>query len=147
LVQTSRSDIGTKASPNEAAEGALSPDSALWLAFETASDMMSLARVEPGPRFRVAALNATCRRVPQAVAGGANPAGWVGQTHVSLLSRIGYDVTFFDSALEALARFSETPARFDLVLTDLAMPDMTGTELAKAIRERRPGLPILLCTG
>jgi two-component system cell cycle sensor histidine kinase/response regulator CckA len=63
-----------------------------------------------------------------------------------LLSRIGYDVTFFDNAPEALARLSETPEGFDLVLTDLAMPDMTGTDLAKAIRERRPGPPILPCT-
>jgi two-component system cell cycle sensor histidine kinase/response regulator CckA len=71
----------------------------------------------------------------------------VGRTYVTLLSRIGYDVAFFDNAADALARFAEAPDRFDLVLTDLAMPDMTGAELAKAIRERRPGMPVLLCTG
>jgi two-component system cell cycle sensor histidine kinase/response regulator CckA len=71
----------------------------------------------------------------------------VGRTYATLLSRIGYDVTVFDNAPDALARFAEAPDRFDLVLTDVAMPNMTGTELARAILERRPGMPILLCTG
>jgi DNA-binding NarL/FixJ family response regulator len=39
------------------------------------------------------------------------------------------------------------PSRFDVVITDLTMPGLNGEELAKAILERRPELPLLVCTG
>ena len=90
-MQNSRPDIGGKASPNKTAEGTLSPDSALWLDFETASDMMSLASVEPGPKFRLEALNATCRHVLQTVATDANSADWVGQTLDDVLPRLALE--------------------------------------------------------
>jgi CheY-like chemotaxis protein len=64
-----------------------------------------------------------------------------------MLSRLGYDVTACGSAAEALRLVDTNPRAFDLVITDFAMPQMNGVELAKAIRGIRPDLPILLCTG
>jgi CheY-like chemotaxis protein len=46
-----------------------------------------------------------------------------------------------------LAAFRADPDRFDLVLTDELMPEMTGSELASALHEIRPDLPIILMTG
>ncbi len=64
-----------------------------------------------------------------------------------LLKRLGYSVTACTSSLEALARFQAAPADFDLVITDMTMPQMTGKELAAEMLKLRPGLPIILCTG
>jgi CheY-like chemotaxis protein len=63
------------------------------------------------------------------------------------LARFGYQVTGYTSSLEALAAFHADPGAFDLVITDLTMPDPTGDVLAKAIREVRPDIPIVICTG
>jgi CheY-like chemotaxis protein len=52
-----------------------------------------------------------------------------------------------DSSPVALKAFRANPQRFDLVLTDEVMPHMTGTELAEAVHETRPDLPIVLMTG
>ena len=49
--------------------------------------------------------------------------------------------------MEALALFDVDAQRFDLVLTDLTMPGMTGVALANAVTQLRPGVPVLLCTG
>jgi len=46
-----------------------------------------------------------------------------------------------------MALFLEDPARFDLIITDLTMPEMSGSELARQLRARRQDLPILLATG
>jgi YesN/AraC family two-component response regulator len=43
--------------------------------------------------------------------------------------------------------FRSRPTEIDLVITDLTMPDLTGVNLAKALLEVRPDLPIVLCTG
>ena len=64
-----------------------------------------------------------------------------------LLKRLGYSVTACTSSLEALSRFRAAPAEFDLVITDMTMPQMTGKELATEMLAIRPGLPIILCTG
>lgn len=63
----------------------------------------------------------------------------------AMLEELGHEVTEAHSGPEALELFD--PERFDLVITDHAMPKMTGTELAEALRARRPGLPVLLATG
>jgi signal transduction histidine kinase/ActR/RegA family two-component response regulator len=63
------------------------------------------------------------------------------------LARIGYEVTACGDAKEALARFREHPAHFDVVVSDLKMPGMTGDELARKVLQVRPDLPILLTTG
>jgi CheY-like chemotaxis protein len=64
-----------------------------------------------------------------------------------LLQRLGYSVETYTSSQEALAAFRQAPQRYDLVMTDMTMPGLTGDRLAKAILEIRPELPIVLCTG
>jgi PAS domain S-box-containing protein len=64
-----------------------------------------------------------------------------------LLERLGYSVNTFTSSREALAAFREAPRHFDLVMTDMTMPDLTGDRLARAILDIRPEIPIILCTG
>jgi len=66
---------------------------------------------------------------------------------VSLLETLGYQPVACFSAAEALTAFRNTPAAFDLVITDLVMPDMTGVGLARELLRIRPDLPIILCTG
>ena len=64
-----------------------------------------------------------------------------------LLAGLGYEPVGFASSVQALAEFKADPDRFDLVITDEVMPDMTGTVLATALHELRPGLPIVLASG
>jgi CheY-like chemotaxis protein len=64
-----------------------------------------------------------------------------------MLAAIGYEPIGFDRSFAALGAFRADPDRFDLVLTDEVMPEMTGTELASALHAIRPELPILLMTG
>ncbi|HUC86277.1 MAG TPA: PAS domain S-box protein [Candidatus Acidoferrales bacterium] len=71
----------------------------------------------------------------------------VARTLQRLLARQNYEVTSRTSAREAMALFLEDPARFDLIITDLTMPEMSGSELARQLRARRQDLPILLATG
>ena len=63
------------------------------------------------------------------------------------LAELGYEPTGFTSAAAALEAFRADPGRFDIVLSDESMPDMTGSELAAEIRRLRPGTPILLMSG
>jgi len=64
-----------------------------------------------------------------------------------VLERLGYQVTSFVSSIEAWAAFEESPHAFDLVISDMSMPHMTGEQLAGKISEIRPDLPIIICTG
>jgi CheY-like chemotaxis protein len=64
-----------------------------------------------------------------------------------MLERLGYQVVASRSSLEALQTFRATPYRFDLVITDQTMPYMTGGVLARKLRDIRPDIPIILCTG
>jgi signal transduction histidine kinase/ActR/RegA family two-component response regulator len=63
------------------------------------------------------------------------------------LANLGYRVTTEGDSRHALALFTEDPTAFDLVLTDMTMPKMTGDRLAQAILSIRPDIPIVLCTG
>ena len=63
------------------------------------------------------------------------------------LAELGYEAVGFDSSLAALHAFRAEPKRFDLVLTDEMMPDFTGTELAREIRQLRPEISIILMSG
>jgi CheY-like chemotaxis protein len=56
-------------------------------------------------------------------------------------------VTAFRSSLEALTVFHENSQAFDLVISDMTMPDMTGDELARRVIEIRGDIPFILCTG
>ena len=64
-----------------------------------------------------------------------------------ILAELGYEVTSRMSSREALALFKADPSRFDLVITDQTMPEMTGIELAKEILAIRADMPIIMCTG
>ncbi len=64
-----------------------------------------------------------------------------------MLRSLGYSVTVRRSGFEALEIFGERPDQFDLVVTDQTMPGMTGMELARKLREIRPELPVLVCSG
>ena len=65
----------------------------------------------------------------------------------TMLSKLGYTTETTNSPTEALELFNRNPVHFDLIITDLTMPDMSGIELAKAIHEKNSGLPIILMTG
>jgi PAS domain S-box-containing protein len=64
-----------------------------------------------------------------------------------MLQQLGYEVTVRTSSIEALETFRAEPDRFDLLVTDMTMPKMTGEELSKEVLRVRPGFPIILCTG
>jgi PAS domain S-box-containing protein len=64
-----------------------------------------------------------------------------------MLAGLGYEPVGFGSSSTALQAFLASPQRFDLVLTDEAMPDLVGTELAREIRLIRPEVPIILMSG
>ena len=64
-----------------------------------------------------------------------------------MLERMGYKVTSRLHSIEALEAFRSSPYTFDLVLTDMSMPKMTGVQLAEALLSIRPDTPIIICTG
>ena len=63
------------------------------------------------------------------------------------LSRMGFEVDAVTDPEEALAHFEANPKGYDAVVTDMTMPKMSGLRLAEQIREKHPGLPVILCTG
>jgi len=64
-----------------------------------------------------------------------------------LLESLGYSVVPMTNSIEALELFRYNPDRFDLVITDMTMPRITGDMLAREMWALRPELPIILCTG
>jgi CheY-like chemotaxis protein/anti-sigma regulatory factor (Ser/Thr protein kinase) len=65
----------------------------------------------------------------------------------SMLMRLGYEVEAVLSPSAAIIAFQATPDRFDLIITDQTMPQMTGVQLTAALRQLRPDIPVILCTG
>lgn len=59
----------------------------------------------------------------------------------------GYRVTSFGSSLSAYAAFKAGPEKFDIVICDMTMPDMTGLVLAIEVKQIKPEIPIVICTG
>ena len=64
-----------------------------------------------------------------------------------MLERLGYSVVALESSTEALARFRADPQGFDVVISDLTMPGMTGAQLALEMRRVRANVPVILSTG
>ena len=64
-----------------------------------------------------------------------------------MLERLGYEVTGFTNPWLALEEFEKDPGAFDLILTDYTMPNLTGLDIARRVRRRRPKLPIVISTG
>lgn len=65
----------------------------------------------------------------------------------AILEEMGYQVTNMTDPREALKIVSAEPNRFDLIITDQTMPELSGKELAMQLKQIRPDLPIILCTG
>ncbi len=63
------------------------------------------------------------------------------------LESLGYRVFSFSSSGEALLELQTNAKKFDLVITDMTMPKITGLELARQLLETAPDMPIILCTG
>lgn len=63
------------------------------------------------------------------------------------LERLGYKVSIYTKSIEALQFFEKHPNDFDLVISDMTMPEMTGDQLATQILACRPDIPIIICTG
>ena len=66
---------------------------------------------------------------------------------IGMLSKLGYKIDARNSAYDALGAFQAQPHKYDLLITDMAMPKMTGGALSREIRKIRPDLPIIICTG
>ena len=64
-----------------------------------------------------------------------------------ILERLGYEVVTRTSSVEALELFSAQADNFDLVITDMTMPNMTGDNLSRELMKIRSDIPIILCTG
>jgi CheY-like chemotaxis protein len=65
----------------------------------------------------------------------------------SMLKFLGYHVTSNTNSTEALDKFRANPYDFDLVITDMTMPNIRGDNLARELLKIRPEIPIILCTG
>jgi CheY-like chemotaxis protein len=64
-----------------------------------------------------------------------------------MLERLGYQVTVYTQSTEALEAFKANPDSFDLIITDMTMPYMTGDQFAGEIMKIKSDIPIILCTG
>jgi CheY-like chemotaxis protein len=64
-----------------------------------------------------------------------------------MLKALGYKTEIQLNPVKALEIFKLRPDSFDLVMTDMIMPHMTGAQLSKKLKAIRPNIPIILCTG
>jgi CheY-like chemotaxis protein len=64
-----------------------------------------------------------------------------------MLKRLGYQVTVTNRANDAIALFAEHPEQFDLVISDMTMPNMTGLQLTEKLRQIHPEIGIIICSG
>jgi len=63
------------------------------------------------------------------------------------LERLGYQVKSTTKPVEALEWFKANPEQFDVIITDMTMPRMTGDRLAAEVLKIRPQMPVIICTG
>lgn len=64
-----------------------------------------------------------------------------------ILKKVGYEVTGFHDANQALEAFRQNPCAYDAVISDLCMPGFSGFDLARSILEVRADIPVVLTTG
>jgi len=69
------------------------------------------------------------------------------ETYGDMLLQLGHEVSARISSVEALEAFKAGPDEFDLVITDQAMPHLSGLALADHVKKIRPDISIILCTG
>ena len=65
----------------------------------------------------------------------------------AMLEQLGYDVVYQTDSIQALALIKAKPSRFELIITDMAMPSLSGDQLAQQVLEINPDMPIILSTG
>jgi len=64
-----------------------------------------------------------------------------------LLNKLDHHVDGFQNPIEALKHFQASPFKYDVIITDLDMPAMSGDDLACQIKAVRPDIPVVLCSG
>ncbi len=64
-----------------------------------------------------------------------------------MLERLGYRITCFSSSVDALAAFRTDPSCFDMIITDMNMPNLNGMLLAEQLTAIRSDIPVIICTG
>lgn len=64
-----------------------------------------------------------------------------------ILEQQGYSVEIETNSVNALKLFQSKPKEFDLIITDMTMPGMTGDKLSIELMKIRPDIPVILCTG
>ena len=69
------------------------------------------------------------------------------ETYSGMLLQLGHEVSTRKNSVDALDVFKASPDKFDLVITDQAMPNLSGLDLADHLRKIRPNISIILCTG
>jgi PAS domain S-box-containing protein len=95
----------------------------------------------------------TIESIPETVIGGTEQILFVDDEPALvdigrlILSSLGYKVTGVTSSNEALDLFRANPERFDLVITDMTLPKMTGIDLSREILQIRQDIPVILCSG
>jgi CheY-like chemotaxis protein len=72
---------------------------------------------------------------------------YLAQVGREMLEDYGYEVEIMTSSPSAFALFKKNPFHYDALITDYTMPEMTGDLLMEKIRQIRPGLPVIICTG
>jgi PAS domain S-box-containing protein len=69
------------------------------------------------------------------------------EIETKMLNRLGYSVSACLNSMDAKTYFEESPDSFDLIITDLSMPQMSGDKLALELTQIRPDIPVIICTG
>jgi len=72
---------------------------------------------------------------------------YIRESTKDFLEKYGYQVVIFQNGRDALDTFKSNPSAFDIIITDMTMPEFTGAQLAKEILTMTPDMPIVLCTG
>jgi signal transduction histidine kinase len=116
------------------------------------------SRVGKGSDFRIILPNVEKIDTPQVVDPATLPRGnerilfvddepMQAELAMQTLPSLGYRVTAMTDSSEALKAFADTPDDFDIIITDMYMPKITGKSLAMEILRLRPEMPIILCSG
>jgi PAS domain S-box-containing protein len=72
---------------------------------------------------------------------------YIAEIEKQMLERLGYQVKAQISSIDALNTFRVAPDQFDVVITDMTMPNMTGDKLSMELKKIRPDIPIIICSG
>jgi PAS domain S-box-containing protein len=111
-----------------------------------------------GSTFHVALPLAEAKPTEEAVVWTAPPSGnerilfvddeqGITKMATHMMSSLGYQPTVTSSSLKALEMFEQNPDGFDILVSDQVMPDLTGAELTERVRQIRPDLPVVICSG